>query len=100
MALYKDESPPERRLCYLVPCNESDPYQQWKGESLEGDSVSSTMIENLGSNECLTSMEADPVATSDCQGTLTLTVTVTVTLPIMFISTSDCQNESSPTLNR
>eukprot|EP00927_Polykrikos_kofoidii_P054465 TRINITY_DN48879_c0_g1_i1.p1 TRINITY_DN48879_c0_g1~~TRINITY_DN48879_c0_g1_i1.p1 ORF type:complete len:910 (+),score=68.65 TRINITY_DN48879_c0_g1_i1:61-2790(+) len=64
MALYDDAHPPPRELLYLSPCNASDPYQQWEGDTLKGDGKTSA-LKNKGSGECL-AVSGNPVKAAPC----------------------------------
>ena len=44
-------------LLHLVPCNDSDPWQQWRGVALQGKPAA---LQNVGSKLCLSEIREQP----------------------------------------
>ena len=68
-ALYEDGKPPPRNLLFVATqCNASDPHQQWRGETFDAAAGKPSVIQNVGTGTCLTSMSCDPVSAGACEG--------------------------------
>jgi len=62
---WNNKTTPAKNLLYMVPCDSSDPYQQWSFPGAAG----KTSLQNKGSGQCVdTSGQADPAMLKACNG--------------------------------